>query len=141
MNGLLGTSAGISADLSLLLSAICWSIALFGAIQAWRKKFSKHCPIMPWAALLNWVPVLFVMIPTTWSVLVGGWSGQSSLLPIIHGVLGGITQLLMTYTVIRMYWVKTLPPTKPLWLMRTTITLWTLAFMGGTVVYISLYLG
>jgi len=140
MNGFLGTSAGISADLSLLSSAIFWIIALFGAIQARRKQFSKHCPVMPWAALLNWIPVLFVMVPTAWSVLMGGSTGQSSLLPLVHGVLGGITQFLMTYTVIRMYWIKTLPPSQPIWLMRTTILLWTLTLIGGVVVYTSLYI-
>jgi len=38
-----------------------------------------------------------------------------------------------------MRWVKKLPPAKPIWLMRTTITLWALSIVGGVSVYITAY--
>jgi len=142
MNGILGTQAGFWSDLSLISTILLGIVAAFGGIQAKRKQFSTHCPIMAAAAMLNWVPVLVVMIPTLLAVLSGGETlvtGQFSYLPLVHGILGSFTQLLMTYTVTRMYWVESLPPNKPLWLMRITIALWWITIIGGTVVYVVSY--
>ncbi len=138
MNGILGTEADLWSDLSLISTIFLGIVAVFGGIQAKRKRFSTHCPVMATAAMLNWVPVLGVMIPTLLAVLGGDETlvtGQFASLPIVHGILGSFTQLLMTYTVIRMYWIVSLPPNKPLWLMRITITLWMLTIIGGTVLY------
>ena len=62
-----------------------------------------------------------------------------TLAPVFHGVVGGVTQLLMTYTVIRMSWAEHLPPDEPLWLMRATAILWLLALIGGSAVYVFKY--
>ena len=139
MNGFLGTSASIFSDISLISTILLGLIAVFGGLQAHRKRFSTHCPVMATAALLNWVPVLLLMIPN-WIRLINGTlnlaSGTFFSVPIFHGVLGGLTQLLMTYTVVRMYIIDTLPPKNPLWLMRITIALWLLTVLGGIGVYI-----
>jgi len=143
MYGILGTTGSLGSDISLISTLVFGLIASYGAIQAHRKNFTKHCPMMAIAALLNWVPVLFLMIPV-WVGIVNGTqalaAGTLRSVPIIHGTLGLITQLMMTYTVIRMYWVKTLPPQKTIWLMRTTITLWMLTILGGLGVYTVVYL-
>jgi hypothetical protein len=93
-------------------------------------------------APLNWLPVLVLMVPT-WIGVVRGTetfaAGPLALVPVFHGVLGGATQLLMTYTVTRMYWIQRLPPARPIWLMRTTLALWLLTLVGGIVVYIVRY--
>jgi hypothetical protein len=94
------------------------------------------------AALLNWLPVLLVMIPTWIGVATGTktlTTGPLATAPVFHGVLGGVTQLLMTYTVTRMYWIERLPPKQPIWLMRTTLTLWLLTLLGGGIVYVISY--
>jgi len=140
MNGFLGTSATLNSDLSLVITLALWIIALGGAVQARRKRFSKHCPVMAWAALLNWLPVLIVMVPTWLRLLTGTSTLQASFIPIGHGILGAVVQILMTYTVTRMYWVESLPPSRPLGLMRATIGLWTLTAIGGAVVYFSVYI-
>ncbi|MGC9347629.1 MAG: hypothetical protein ACP5JG_05785 [Anaerolineae bacterium] len=139
MNGFLGTSASLWSDLSLVLTWVLLIVASFGAIQAHRRRFSTHCPVMAVAAFLNWIPVLVVMIPQWIGVATGAETlvtGALASAPLLHGVLGAVTQLLMTYTVTRMYWVERLPPKKPIWLMRATLTLWSLTIIGGTVVYI-----
>jgi uncharacterized membrane protein YozB (DUF420 family) len=143
MEGFLGTEASLWSDLSLILVWGLGIAAILGAIQARRERFARHCPIMAAAALSNWAPVLLVMIPTAFEIASGEVAlqpGLTSLAPIGHGVLGTVTQLLMTYTVTRMYWAEQLPPEKPIWLMRTTLTLWILTAIGGTSVYMLLYL-
>lgn len=142
MNGFLGTEAGLWPDISLIMTLILGGAATYGGIQAHKKRFTKHCPIMATAAFLNWFPVLFVMIPTMLEVLQGNETlvtGTFASAPIFHGILGSIAQLLMTYTVVRMYWIENLPPEKPLWLMRITISLWLLTVIGGIGVYTLVY--
>ena len=141
MDGFLGTSAQLGSDLALVLSLALAAVAAFGVVRARRNRFSTHCPMMATAALLHWIPVLVIMIPN-WLQAAAGESqltGALSLTPIFHGLLGGVTQLLMTYTVVRMYWAEQLPPGQPVWLMRTTVALWLLTIVGGTAVYIVTY--
>ena len=144
MNGFLGTQADIWSDLSFTTTILFGLIGIFGGLQAHRKKFSTHCPVMAAAALLSWLPILFVMVPT-WINLIQGEvtlaDGIFSSVPIVHGIIGGITQLLLTYTVTRMYWIDTLPPKKPLWLMRIAITIWLITILGGIGVYLISFTG
>lgn len=141
MDGFLGTSASLWSDLTLVLTLVLGAAAAFGAIRARQKQFDTHCPVMAVAAFLNWIPVLTVMIPT-WLGVISSDSATSGLfaqVPVFHGILGAVTQLLMTYTVTRMYWAKQLPPQKPIWLMRATATLWMLTLAGGVFVYVVSY--
>ena len=142
MDGFLGTTAPFLSDLSLIVSILLGGVAAFGGIQARKKNFDKHCPVMAYAALINWLPVLVVMVPAFIGVLQGTETlatGTFANVPIFHGILGTITQLLMTYTVTRMYWIETLPPKKPIWLMRITMILWLLTVFGGIGVYVVSY--
>jgi uncharacterized membrane protein YozB (DUF420 family) len=142
MDGFLGTAASARSDLALVVALMLGALAAFGGTRARRKRFSTHCPVMATAALLNWIPVLLVMIPSWVGVLAGSKTlatGPFALLPVFHGALGGLTQLLMMYTVTRMYWINQLPPRRPIWLMRTTLTLWLLTLVGGIAVYVVSY--
>jgi len=139
MSGILGTKAGLSADLALITTWIFGIVAMVGAVNGRRRRFSKHCPVMTTGMLLNWIPVLIVMIPSWLGVVTSGGGNTTSLAPLGHGVLGAVTQVLMSYTVVRMQWLEDLPPKEPLWLMRAAITLWILTVLGGTVVYLTLY--
>ena len=139
MNGFLGTSASVWSDLSLVVTLVLGAVAIFGAIRARQKRFSSHCPVIAGAALINWIPVLWVMIPGSIGVVTGAKplvTGTLAVAPVFHGLLGAVTQLLMTYTVIRMYLLKQLPPDRPIWLMRSTLALWMLALIGGVGVYV-----
>ncbi len=142
MNGILGTRAGLGSDLSLIASLLLGGLTAYGGIRARQRRFSTHCPVMAIAAFLNWIPVLLLMIPA-WLGVVDGEvilaTGLFSNIPVFHGILGGVTQILMTYTVIRMYWMESLPPSKPIWLMRITIILWFLTVLGGVGVYLVSY--
>jgi uncharacterized membrane protein YozB (DUF420 family) len=56
-------------------------------------------------------------------------------------VVGLAAQLVVTYTVLRMAWLTQLPPRRPKWLMRITLSIWALAVAGGVSVYVLLYGG
>ena len=93
MNGFLGTLASIGADLSLVSTLIFAVMAFWGAIQAHKKRFSTHCPVMAVVAFLNAIPVLFVMLPKWLAVVRGNKTlvtGPLSRAPIVHSVLGGL---------------------------------------------------
>ena len=142
MDGFLNTSANFNSDLSLVLTLVFFGVAAYGGIQARRKNFDTHHSIMIAAALLNWLPILIVMVPTWADTLANSQeivAQSTAITPLAHGVIGAFTQLLITYTVVRMSWLKNLPPKRPLWLMRITLGLWALTVIGGTFVYLTLY--
>jgi uncharacterized membrane protein YozB (DUF420 family) len=144
MAGFLGTKASFQSDLSLVLTCALGIAAAIGAVNGRRRRISNHCPLMATAALLNWLPVLVVMIPTWLGVAgqtMGLPSGLATIAPLGHGIVGSVTQLVMTYTVVRMYWLEDLPPNREIWLMRAAIALWILTVLGGIGVYVSLYTG
>jgi uncharacterized membrane protein YozB (DUF420 family) len=126
---------------SLAITAVLAVAALAGWLVARQRRFPSHCRIMAWAALLNWAPILVVMVPSWLGTLRSprGLASVGGLVPVGHGVVGAITQLLMTYTAARMNWLKSLPPRRTKWLMRVTMTLWLLATVGGIAVYLYLY--
>ena len=142
MEGFLGTEAPLTSDLSLILTLMFGIVAVIGAINGRRRRISKHCPVMATGALLNWIPVLVVMVPT-WVGVIQGTADVPPGIPRVaatgHGVIGSVTQLLMTYTVARMYWLEDLPPERPIWLMRVTGILWILTVIGGVLVYVNIY--
>jgi len=142
MAGFLGTKASFTADLAVVLTWIFGAAAVLGAVNGRRRRFNRHCPVMAVSGLLNWIPVLMIMIPRWLGVVVGGQPlpGSGSVLSAVgHGVLGGTAQLLITYTAVRMYRLEELPPRKPIWLMRITFVFWLLSILGGTFLYALLY--
>jgi hypothetical protein len=114
-------------------------IAAFGALFARQHRYPSHCRTMQVAALLNWVPVLGVMIPSWISILRSGEIALAliDLAPLVHGALGLGVQALMTYTVFRVTRLER--PRQARALMQVTLTLWILALIGGIGVYVSLY--
>ncbi len=139
MRGFLGTSAPLLADLVLVVTLALGIVASAGAVLARRKRFPPHCRLLAAAALLNWLPVLVGMMPR-WTSLIGSdLSSPFVSAPMIHGAAGLVVQVLMTYTVVRMNWLKRLPPRRPRWLMRVTIALWLLSVLSGVGVYLLLY--
>lgn len=142
MNGFLNTAADFYSDLSLVLILVLFGVAAYGGIQARRKNFDRHHSVMITAALLNWIPILIVMVPSWLNKLPENqeiFSQTTAITPLAHGVIGAAAQLLITYTMIRMSWLKNLPPKRSLWLMRITLGFWALSVIGGTFTYLSLY--
>jgi len=142
MDGILGTEAPLLSDLALIVSVLLWVAASVGAVNAHRRRYAQHCPVMATAALVNWLPVLAVMVPRAVGAATGAVevpAGPTTALVLVHAILGVVTQPIMTYTVTRMYWMEKLPPEEPVWLMKATMTLWSAAVISGSAVYVSWY--
>ncbi len=124
---------------SLIISVLLGLIAAVGGLFARQHRFPAHCRTMQVAALLNWVPVLGVMIPSWVSIIRSGEIALAliELAPLVHGALGLGVQVLMTYTVFRVMRLE--KPRRARELMQVTLTLWLLAVLSGIGVYVSLY--
>ncbi len=142
MSGFLGRGAPLIADLTQVGMLILGLLAMVGFIQARRRTFPVHCRWMAVITFLAYGLILVGMVPA-WLGLarLGGavFAQQATVVPFMHGVTGGLAQLLMTYTVVRMNWRRRWPPRRPLWLMRIALALWLLTVVGGSVVYLLLY--
>jgi len=142
MAGLFGTEASLLSDVSLILVWAFLLMAGVGYFLVRRRRFPTHCSTMLWAALLNWLPVLLVMVVRWIQFLIqraGPLADVGLFTPAVHAVAGGVTQILMTYTVVRMQWRKKWPPRRSRWLMRITLILWAISVVGGTLLYLNLY--
>ncbi|MBN1179323.1 MAG: hypothetical protein JXD18_08935 [Anaerolineae bacterium] len=129
------------ATVSLIVSIGLGVAAVVAWLMGRKRDFPSHCRVMAVATFVNWLPVLVVMIPAWLGVLgVGRMDVPHTFAPAAHGVVGLLTQLLMTYTVVRMNWLKKLPPRRTFWLMRVTLAMWLMAVVGGTAIYVLWYL-
>ncbi|MCS7283663.1 MAG: hypothetical protein RMK65_03660 [Anaerolineae bacterium] len=142
MPGFFGTQALLIADLALIAMWALGLVAVGGWVVARRRGFPTHCRLMAWVTFAAYLPILVAMV--------GPWLGlfrlgsavfaqPQTVVPFMHGVVGGLAQLLMTYTVVRMNWRRKWPPRRPLWLMRVSLLFWLLTVVGGTWVYLTLY--
>lgn len=139
MSGFFGTTAGYNSDLSLIASIFFFVIGLVAFFQARNRKFGPHANLMAWAVLLNWIPVLLVMVPTALKFVqydLQLTNGAFALIPRVHAIIGAVAQLVMTYTVIRMKWARKLPPRRTRVLMRVAMVLWALTILGGIGLYV-----
>ena len=142
MSGFFGTTAGYNSDLSLIASIFFFVIGLIAYFQARNRKFGSHANLMVWAVLLNWIPVLLVMVPTALKIVqydLKLTTGAFATMPIVHAVIGTVSQLVMTYTVIRMKWARKLPPRRTRLLMRVAMVLWVLTILGGIGLYVAAF--
>jgi uncharacterized membrane protein YozB (DUF420 family) len=127
--------------ISLILSILLGLVAFVGWLVGRQKRYPAHCKIMAMAALANWLPILVVMIPSwIFNLRLGQFDSPYTIAPVVHGVIGMVAQVLMTYTVIRMNWLKHLPPRRTGLLMRVTMVLWAMTLFGGIGIYYLLYL-
>lgn len=142
MSGFLGRGAPLIADMTLVSLWVLGAVAVGGWVVARRRAFPRHCRLMAWVTFLAWLPILLGMVgPWLGLTRLGGrvFAQPVTVVPFMHGVTGGLAQLLMTYTVVRMNWRRKWPPRRPLWLMRISLALWLLSIVGGTGVYLLLY--
>ena len=144
MDGLLGTKAGIQADLNLLLHLAILLLIVTGFTFARRKRFEIHEKWMFSGIVLVAVSFFAWMAPSyidNFHVIVEELYSPGVIVTNIHVALGAITGILAIYIVLRMkfdipqrFAVKRVKR-----LMRTTFTLWWLTFISGLSFYLIYY--
>lgn len=153
MDGILGTNASFSADITLLLYIFVLAPAMIGGyIFARRKMFVPHHKfVMTSIVVLNWV-LIFVVMALSYSSYVapslGNISSDVSIaLPTLHLLTGSIAQLLGTYLVLLMWTENTslerivIVRIKNIKLpMRITLGLWAITIALGILLYVVWYL-
>jgi uncharacterized membrane protein YozB (DUF420 family) len=154
--GLFGTSAGLFADISLVLEAIILGSFLVGWRYARGKLTNEHYKIMTGAFTLNLVFVGGYMIRTLITEGSPSFLGPITIkdfvyLPtvIVHGISSLLAFALAGYTVYygyshtvqkkRRVYTKSKNRAIHRILGILTISTWTLAFVTGGVVYLLLY--
>ena len=144
MDGLLGTKAGIQADLNLLLHLAILVLIVTGFTFARRKRFEIHEKWMFSGIVLVAISFFAWMAPSyigNFHVIVDELYSPGVIVTNIHVALGTITGILAIYIILRMkfdlpqrFTVKRVKR-----LMRTTFTLWWLTFIFGLSFYLIYY--
>ena len=152
MDGILGTNASLSADLTLLAYVLVLAPGmLLGFFFARRKMFVPHHKlVMTTIVIVNWVLILLLMAVSYRNfvapALAEGKTDLVYLLPAAHLITGAVAQLLATYLVILMWTERTrferLLPYRIKRIktpMRITLGLWLATILLGVGIYLAWY--
>lgn len=155
MPGFLNTGASLASDLTLTLYLfLLLPGMLLGFYFARRKKYTPHHKLtMTTVVIINWILIALVMVvgyregvlPFLNRDVAAQFAGDPRIvLPTLHGITGGVAQLLATYLAFRMWFENVLPQ----WIMvkrikrymRFTLALWIVTVALGAVIYVSWYI-
>ena len=95
--GFLGTTAGIPADINLILQIAILCFLLFGFSRARRKNFRQHGKIMTVAVALNTASLATIMLPSLLlglSFIVTFPTNPLTIITILHAGLGTVSLIL-----------------------------------------------
>ena len=142
--GLLGTHAGILADLNLIIQLMMLCVLIFGRSRAKGKNFGLHGRMMAVAVVLNAASLATVMLPSLMlglGFLVTNSTNPISIITILHAIIGTIAELLGIYLVLKWRFSKTFVECiKNKRLMNPTIILWITTALLGVILYIGFYI-
>jgi uncharacterized membrane protein YozB (DUF420 family) len=103
--GLLGTGAGLKADVNLLVQLFMGAALLAGMLLARRKRYRAHAVCQGTVMALNLFMIAFVMLPSfRWGVAPGlprEIGKPYYYVATLHATMGTIAQLLGLYIVLR----------------------------------------
>lgn len=145
--GILGTGAYLASDLALLLYIFMLVPAmLVGFSFARRHLFVPHHKFtMTAITIINWIIIIVLMLVTYRSAVAPNVPRELNrlpfLIPVLHGITGGLAQIIATVLVLRMWFEPSLPrvlrfePIKP-W-MRLTLGLWLVTAVLGIAMYVT----
>jgi uncharacterized membrane protein YozB (DUF420 family) len=142
VTGFLGTWAGFSADLNLVIQVAMGVALLAGAFLARKKRFAAHGACQAAVLILNIPMIAFVMWPSLHARvlprLAGHFGKRYYAIAAIHGVLGALAELLGLY-ILLVAGTNILPVTWrfqrwKLW-MRIELLLWWVVLLSGVGTY------
>jgi len=140
---ILGTKAPLIYDVNLIFQVVIMIILVIGAYYAKRKlRYAVHGKVMGVALLLNAISILFVMAPRLFEnlgFLRSTITQPPSQIGVIHPILGVVAEILGLTVMATLRPCGSKMGTNIRYLMRITITMWTMAFLLGVIIYIAFY--
>lgn len=127
--------------------AVLAPLAFAGFRLARARRFKYHQYAMMTVTLFNWLLAFFIMSVSFKKHVVPALPSELAqpvfLTPTVHAFVGGISQFLATYLIVRMLGEERLPKFLVIknfkLLMRLTLALWCLAMVLGIVTYVVWY--
>jgi uncharacterized membrane protein YozB (DUF420 family) len=143
--GFLGTRANWAVDLNLIVQIVLLVGLVVGRIKAKRRDLTGHHAWMTAIVAVNAVMIIAIMDPAFFRLLPLVWRRLGAAGPMLlwaHVGVALVAELMGLYAVL---WVRTDLPqlvrTHHLkWFMRINFLLWTLALVGGLVLYWARYM-
>lgn len=142
--GFLGTNAPLKADLALLGEIGIYLLLLLGVAVQLMRLWKAHDWIMTLVVVSNLFFIVFLMLASygaSVSYLVSGNAeiGPGLFLPLLHGVLGGLAELVAIYCMLAGHKILPRKIGTLRYFMWTTFVLWTMAIVLGVGTYIIYY--
>jgi uncharacterized membrane protein YozB (DUF420 family) len=146
LKGFLGTQAGFGADITLVLQVVMGASLIAGAFLARARRYVLHGICQTAVLLLNLVTIASFMWPSfSLQVLPGlpkHFARRHYTVAALHGVLGGITELLGLY-ILLVAGTNIVPEAWrfrrwKLW-MRVELALWLFVLLFGVGTYLIWY--
>jgi uncharacterized membrane protein YozB (DUF420 family) len=143
--GFLGTRASWAADINLIVQIVLLVVLVAGRVQAKRRNLTVHHTWMTVVVAVNAVMIIAIMNPAFFRLLPLAWPRLGAPGPTLlwlHVVVAVLAELMGLYAVL---WMGTdLPELLRMrnlkWFMRINFLLWTLALVGGIVLYWARYM-
>lgn len=146
MRGFLGTYAGFSTDLNLVLQIAMGVALLIGACLARARRYRAHAVCQSAVLILNLFLIAFVMWPSFQQQVLPALPGKFGRLrvgaAVVHGTFGIVAELLGTYILLAAG-TNLLPRSWrfqrwKLW-MRVELALWWIVLAAGIATYFVWY--
>ncbi len=142
--GILGTRAGLVADVNLILQIAILIVLTLGAVQAKRRHFDAHHTLMTAAVIANAVLIIAIMNPSFFRVVPFALRNPSDPRPRVmwpHVAIGALAELMGIYIIVRMKLETSRPSraTNIKWVMGITLVLWIVALAIGITLYFVWY--
>lgn len=144
--GFLGTGASLGADIALLGESFLYFLLLVGIAVQLMRLWKAHDWIMTVVVIGNGFLILLIMISSyrgLVSFLASGNAelGPDLLLPLVHGVLGTLAELVAIYCMLAGHKILPRKIGTLRYFMWLTFVLWTMAYILGVGTYAIYYLG
>lgn len=138
MNRFLGTGATLAANINIIIQLLMGTALLIGIILARRRRYRAHGICQGIVILLNLVMIALIMLPSFRLVVVPKLADKVSksyyFVATLHAALGGITELMGLYIVLRAG-TNLLPKVLrfnnyKLWMRSVLVLWWTVIILG-----------
>ena len=142
--GILGTRAGLVADINLILQVAIIVMLLMGYFQARKRNFGAHGNLMTAAVIVNAIAIIAIMNPSFFRILPFALRNPSAPRPTLlwpHVAIGALAELMGVYIVIRMKsgTDESTHSSGIKWSMRIAFLFWLVALMVGVALYLVWY--